>query len=237
METASNMIKARETDWLRGAAIGSSIAIGYIPAALTFGLLAKGTGLTLLETIAMSLFVYAGASQYMALTLIAIGTGTIEIILTTFIVNIRHLLMSASIRAKMEDTHPVKRAITAFGITDEVFALVTSQDRRLTNGFVIGVAVIAYVSWVVHSAVGYIVGSALPATLQQGMGVALYAMFIALLIPSVRKHRSVLILAGTAALLNGLFSLFFPSGWSIILATLIASVGYEIGKAKKGARA
>lgn len=225
LETTAS--KKVSSSFSQGLLTGSSIAIGYLPAALTFGLLAKGTGLTLIETIAMSLFVYAGATQYMALNLIALGTGAVEIIFTTFIVNIRHLLMSAAVRGKVEDDHPLIKAIYSFGITDEVFAVITTKQGAIKTGFVFGVAVMAYLSWTINSAIGYVVGAFLPTTLQESMGIALYAMFIALLMPSMKKHRKVVLLAGSAAVFNTLFSLLLPSGWSIILATLCAAAGIE----------
>ncbi|WP_078555295.1 AzlC family ABC transporter permease [Bacillus alkalicellulosilyticus] len=212
----------------KGLLAGIGIAIGYTPAALTFGLLAKSTGLTFYETLAMSTFVFAGAAQYMALTLIALGTGAFEIIFTTFIVNIRHLLMSASVSEKIERTHPLKKATMAFGITDEVFAVTATQQGKVTSSFVIGVAAISYGSWVINSGLGYAAGSILPNVLQESMAIALYAMFIALLMPSLKRHRKVLSLAIIAAMLNLLFSLFMPNGWSIICATLVSAVGVEV---------
>lgn len=211
----------------RGLLAGIGIAIGYLPAAVTFGLLAKATGLTLLETMAMSIFVFAGAAQYMALNLIALGTGAFEIIFTTFIVNIRHLLMSASVSEKVEDDHPIIKAIYSFGITDEVFAVTTTQDGKVKTGFIFGVALMAYSSWVINSGVGHLVGSILPETLQQSMAIALYAMFIALLMPSLKRHRKVVSLAIFAALLNSVLGLFIPSGWAIICATVISCVVIE----------
>ncbi len=225
---STTAIPTQRSSFSQGLLAGSSIAIGYLPAALTFGLLAKSTGLSFIETMAMSLFVYAGAAQYMALNLIALGTGAFEIIFTTFIVNIRHLLMSASVREKVEDDPPVIKALYSFGITDEVFAVTTTQDGRIKTGFVIGVATIAYLSWVINSGIGYFVGTVLPTTLQDSMTIALYAMFIALLMPSLKKHRKVLALAGSAAVLNSLFSMILPNGWSIIVATLISAAGIEL---------
>ncbi len=216
-----------KTPFLQGVLAGTSIAIGYVPAALAFGLLAKGTGLSFMETVAMSLFVYAGAAQYMALNLIAIGTGAFEIIFTTFIVNIRHLLMSASVREKIEDDHPLIKATYAFGITDEVFAVTTTRAGTIKTGFIFGVALIAYASWCINSGIGYLVGSFLPTTIQESMGIALYAMFIALLMPALKKQRKVAVLATSAAVFNCLLSLFLPGGWSIILATLLSSAGVE----------
>ena len=217
----------QKSSFSKGLLAGSSIAIGYLPAALTFGLLAKSTGLAFWETVAMSLFVFAGAAQYMALNLIALGTGAFEIIFTTFIVNIRHLLMSASVRERVEDDHPLIKALYSFGITDEVFAVTTTQEGTVRTGFVAGVAIMAYSSWVINSGLGYLVGSILPVALQQSMGIALYAMFIALLMPSLKRQRKIVFLAVSAAVFNSLFSLVLPSGWSIIAATLLASAGIE----------
>jgi 4-azaleucine resistance transporter AzlC len=231
---STTALPTQRSSFSKGLVVGSSIAIGYLPAALTFGLLAKSTGLSFFETMAMSLFVYAGAAQYMALNLIAIGTGAFEIIFTTFIVNIRHLLMSASVRERIEDDHPIVKSLYSFGITDEVFAVTTTQEGPIKSGFVIGVATIAYISWVVNSGVGYFVGTILPATLQESMAIALYAMFIALLMPSLKKHRKVVSLAVSAAVLNSLFSLILPSGWSIIAATLLASAAAEFFAQKGG---
>ncbi|MCM3759846.1 AzlC family ABC transporter permease [Alkalihalobacillus oceani] len=227
-------LEKRKTPFTQWLLAGSSIAVGYIPAALTFGLLAKSTGLAFWETLAMSLFVYAGAAQYMALNLLAIGTGAFEIIFTTFIVNIRHLLMSASVRERVEDDHPLIKALYSFGITDEVFAVTTTREGTVKTGFVIGVSLIAYASWTVHSAVGYLVGAILPASLQQSMSIALYAMFIALLVPSLKKQRKIVVLAASAAVFNSIFSLFLPSGWSIIAATLLSAAGIEWVAGKGG---
>ncbi|MBU8908358.1 AzlC family ABC transporter permease [Desertibacillus haloalkaliphilus] len=230
---ATTSVTKPKSEFPRGVVAGIGIAIGYFPAALTFGLLAKSTGLTFLEAVLMSSFVFAGAAQYMALNLIALGTGALEIIFTTFIVNIRHLLMSASVSEKLEHDHPIKKAICAFGITDEVFAVTTTQERKVTTSFVLGVGVIAYGSWVLHSALGFLVGSALPQTIQESMAIALYAMFIALLMPSLKKHRKVVSLAISAAMFNTLFVFFLPSGWSIIAATILSSLLIELVEKKE----
>ncbi len=101
---------------------------------------------------------FAGAAQYMAINLIAIGTGAFEIIFTTCIVNIRHLLMTAAVGERVEDAHPLIKAGYAFGITDEVFAITTTKEGTVRTGFVFGVALIAYTSWNVNTLIGYAVG-------------------------------------------------------------------------------
>jgi 4-azaleucine resistance transporter AzlC len=219
-----------------GLAAGGSIAVGYMPAALAFGLLAKAGGLTLGETTAMSLLVYAGAAQYMALNLIAMGTGAVEMVLTTFIVNVRHLLMSASVSEKAEPSPAWQRAIYSFGITDEVFAVTTTREGKVPTAFIAVTGILAYSSWVLFSAIGHSAGAILPDMVQDSMGIALFAMFIALLIPSVRKSRKVLWLAVTAGVLNSLLALWIPAGWAIVVATLGSAVGVELLESK-GARA
>ena len=229
----SGSIQEKKSDYLKGLLAGVSIAIGYLPVALTYGFIAETTGLTLLETIAMSAFVFAGAAQYMSLSLIAVGTGAFEIIFTTFIINIRHLLMSTAISEKSVKDHPIIKGLYAFGMTDEVFAVSSTKEGKLTSSYILGVASIAYSSWVINSGIGYAIGTSLPATLQQSMSIALYALFIALLIPSLKKHRKIVWLAVFAAVLNSIFTLFIATGWAIIIATLVSAIVIEIIYSKK----
>jgi 4-azaleucine resistance transporter AzlC len=216
--------------WKKGIQAGLPIAIGYMPVAFTFGLLAKAAGLSLFETVGMSIIVFAGASQYIALSMIAAASGAAEMIITTFIMNIRHLLMSASLKELADEEPKWLRTIYAFFITDETFSVAaTSAEKKLTGSYLLGLGITAYSSWVIFSGVGYVMGAGLPAELQTSMGIALYAMFIALLVPAAKKSRKVIMLAGSAAVLNSLFSFvpFLNGGWGIILSTLIAAVSIE----------
>ena len=146
-----------------GIKAGSSIAIGYFPVALTFGLLAKTAGLSLIEATAMSIFVYAGASQYMALSLITAGVAPLLIVTSTFVVNIRHFLMTAALNEKMQPARKWVKATYAFGITDETFSmLATGKKGKIPTAFAFGVALIAYGSWVIFTAIGHVIGANLP---------------------------------------------------------------------------
>ncbi|WP_096435770.1 AzlC family ABC transporter permease [Alteribacter populi] len=212
----------------KGLLDGLSIAIGYMPVAVTFGLIAGSTGLTVAEAVLMSILVFAGAAQYMALSMIALGTGAIEIVLATFIVNLRHLLMSASINERAEKGDRKLRALYAFGMTDEVFAVTSTKNKPIKAYYIIGVAAIAYVSWVGFTAVGFYMGSFLPLIVQESMAIALYGLFIALLIPSIKKEgKMVLILASLGAIFHSVFALFLSTGWSIMFATILAVVLYD----------
>lgn len=219
----------RDSQFRRGIQAGLSIAIGYMPIAMTYGLLAKTTGLSLFETFAMSIFVFAGAAQFIALNMIALGAGAFEMIFTTFIVNIRHMLMTASINEKAMDDPPILKAFYAFGVTDETFAVSATREGKLSAPFMFGVNLIAYSSWVSFSGIGFLVGASLPSVLQESMGIALYAMFVGLLVPSLKKHRKFVVLAGAAAILNSIFTaLQLSTGWAIVLATLLSATGVEL---------
>ncbi|WP_456275958.1 AzlC family ABC transporter permease [Bacillus sp. AK128] len=221
-------IDKKPSSFTYGLQAGITIGIGYMPIALAFGLLAKATGLTVTETFLMSLLVFAGASQYMSLSLLSLGTGAFEIVLTTFIVNIRHFLMSASLYEKLEDAPKPIKALYSFGITDETFSVVATREGKVSTGFMFGVISVSYGSWVINSVIGYLIGSSLPSTLQESMGIALYAMFIALLVPSLKKQKKVVYLAGLAAILNTIFYQFMAPGWAIVSATLLSSLVVEV---------
>ena len=170
----------------------------------------------------MSALVFAGASQFVAVNLLATGAGLGEIILTTFLVNIRHLLMGAALAPRLR-RQPVKvKSIIAFGVTDETFSVVSMYPAKNSNpGFVAGVNTIAYLGWVLGTACGSLMVKGLPALLQSSMGLALYAMFIGLLVPAVKKSLRLLLIALVAMFVNLLFSQFISPGWSIVLGTVI----------------
>ena len=213
----------------KGVQSGISIAIGYAPIALTFGLLAKTTGLTIGETALMSLLVFAGAAQYISLSLLTLGTGIFEIVLTTFIVNIRHFLMSTSLNEKWDDEQAANKVMLSFGITDETFSVAAVREEKVTSGYMLGLISVSYASWVICSGLGHLIGASLPQTLQESMSVALYAMFVGLLVPSMKKSAKVVFLAALAASFNTIFTLTntLSTGWAIVLSTLLSAVIVE----------
>lgn len=228
-------IGRESSEFKKGVQAGISIGIGYFPIALTFGLLAKTSGLSIYETVLMSLIVFAGASQYISLVLIANGTGIFEIILTTFIVNIRHFLMCTTLNEKCEEDHLFNKIIYSFGITDETFSVAATREGRVTTGFMFGLISIAYSSWVVCSGMGHLIGASLPQTLQESMGVALYAMFIGLLVPSMKKSIKVIFLAVLGAIFNSIFTIghIMAQGWAIVTSTLLSAIIIEVAEVMK----
>ncbi|MBB5354193.1 4-azaleucine resistance transporter AzlC [Anoxybacillus mongoliensis] len=209
-----------------GVKAGIAIAIGYAPVALTFGLLAKSTGLSIIETTLMSIIVFAGAAQYISLNLISLGTGAFEIIFTTFILNIRHFLMSASLNEKVEHDALWKKALYAFGITDETFSVAAMKEGTVSASYMFGLIFISYSSWVVNSAIGHVVGAYLPENVQLSLSVALYAMFVGLLVPAIKTEQKALWLAISSGLINCILLLWLhvPKGWAIVISTILSAI-------------
>ncbi|MDF2535040.1 MAG: putative branched-chain amino acid transporter [Bacillales bacterium] len=213
---------------LKGVGDGLPLAIGYIPIAVAFGLLAHSTGLTLIESVLMSGIVFAGASQFMALNLFMVSSHY-EIILATFVLNLRHFMMATTIRKTSNPLSLLSKLLIGATLTDESFSVAATQRKPLDNLYMIGLNVTGYLSWVIFSFVGYAFGGILPESLQESSGIALYAMFVGILAPSAKLSRKVLFLAILSATLNTIFTEFslLSSGWSIILATLFSAVSIE----------
>lgn len=214
-----------------GLIAGIPIAIGYIPIAIAFGLLAKSTGMPSYATILMSFIVFAGASQFVGVNLLALGVGYPEIILTTFILNSRHFLMSASLSQKVEQNTSKKwLSLISFGITDETFMIASLRpEKKLPPSFLFGVNLIAFSSWNIGTWIGVFLGAGLPESVQSSMGIALYVMFIGLLIPSIKKSRPYLIITIIAILISSAIHWIPPfsslsSGWSIIITAILAAL-------------
>lgn len=213
----------------QGMSAGFPILLGYLPIAITYGVLAKQTGLSLLEITMMSVFVFAGASQFMAVNMIAVGSGVMEIVIATFVLNFRHFVMSLSFMNRLRHIKVGEKAFLSLGLTDETFAVsaLNPEKAKERKGilFYAGLILTAYISWIGGSLLGGLLGEVIPDKLSQSMGIALYAMFIGLLIPSVKKEWRIALVAILAMLINGLMSLFMSEGWAIVCGTVIGGLG------------
>lgn len=202
---------------------GIPIFIGYVPAAIAFGILSKGCEITLLESFLFSAVVFAGASQFIALNLLMTGMGPGGIILTTLLVNFRHFLMSAYLSTRVEKIARRYKFLMAFGVTDEVFSVLSFKKGRLSKNFIFIIELSAYSGWVSGTITGYVMGGFLPEILTKSMGVALYALLLAILLPEMKKSTKAIILTLASGILNTLLIKLdiFPAGWTIIVCILI----------------
>lgn len=199
--------------------------LSYIPVAMSCGLLAKSSGISFIETTSMSFFVYAGASQFMAIDMIVQGLSYGSIILATFLLNLRHLMMSASLSLEFKDIDRKYIPLVAFGLTDESFSLISFHKKDLTLPFTLSLFFSAHAAWWGGNIIGYLVGEVLPESLQSSMGVGFYAMFAGLLFSQVKGNRKILVIALLSmAIYIFIYGLkIMDSGWDIILGIIISS--------------
>ncbi|MBS1250886.1 MAG: Inner membrane protein YgaZ [Chloroflexi bacterium] len=212
---------------LAGIKTGSPIAMGYIPIAIAFGALAAKAQMTVEESVMMSIFVFAGASQFIAASMILAGAGPGQIVLTTFFVNLRHLIMSMAVHEQFKPFPKAWKIGLSFWITDETFATLTlkseAEKENITPFFAAGLMGVAYLAWVAGTALGGLGAKIIPPGISAGMTVGLYAMFIGLLVPHVRQSLKIGAVALLSMFLNTVFQTFLEAGWAIVLATVLGA--------------
>ena len=220
--------KQSKYDFIDGIKKSIPIALGYFPVSFTFGLMAVNGGIPVWIVILISMTNLTSAGQFAGTNLIIAGAGYVEITVTTFVINIRYMLMSLSLSQKIaQGISNAKRWSMSFGITDETFTVAAMEEKDITFSFMLGLEILPYLGWALGTASGAIICTFLPETLQNSMGIALYAMFIALVIPAAKKSKAALLVAACAICISSLikwipiFS-FISGGWRIIIATVIA---------------
>lgn len=212
-----------KSDILKGIKSGFPIFIGYFAMSVAYGIIAKGTGFTCFEAIFFSTIVYAGAGQYITLNLLNSGAAMGQIVVTIFLINFRHFLMSASLSAKLKDRKLLP--LLSFGITDESFAVAYLNGDNLSSYFTIALNTTSHSGWILGSAVGFLAGNFLPAKLQTILTLSLYIMFIGILVPAVKREFKVLYVILIAGLINVSLGFLIPSGnWNLIISIIIASI-------------
>lgn len=235
-------------EFVRGIKRGFPICLGYIPVSFTFGLIAVKMGFTPAQATLISLTNMASAGQFAGIRLIEGGAPYIELIITTFVINLRYFLMSLSLSQKVNPEMPFyKRAIMAYCITDEVFALASMEPEDVTFPFFGGLMLTPILGWTSGTLLGAIASNLLSPMLQGCMGIALYCMFIAIIIPPARKSRKVALAVVIAAALSCIFK-YVPGintlskvgggGWSIITAAILgAAICASIKEVKRRRKA
>ncbi|MGE5380783.1 MAG: AzlC family ABC transporter permease [Methylocystaceae bacterium] len=215
------------------------IIVGVIPFGITCGIMALQAGLTPAETLLMSMLVFAGAAQFIAITMIGSGVVSLGVItFTTLLVNLRHLLMGASLAPYMLKLPRPVQVFLAFGMVDETYALTISRTNRTgySANYQSGANLTAYVVWNISTAVGISLGSHIGDPMTWGLDFAMPATFLALLVPRLTNLKAVIVClcAGLVAVLG---ALYLSGAWYIIIACLTASLigGLLEGGAKDAA--
>jgi len=206
---------------------GVPIALGYLSVSFGFGIMAVKSGLSAAAASAISATNLTSAGQAAGVSIIAAGGTLIEMILAQLTINLRYALMALSLSQKLDKSFTTpKRLIASYGITDEIFAVASAQPERLTPGYMYGMILVAFLGWVSGTILGAAAGELLPASVTNAMGIVLYGMFIAIIIPPSRKEKSVLTVVIIAALISILFKYLITvisGGFAIIISAVIAS--------------
>ena len=220
----------RRQEFQDGLRDGVPIAAGYFSVSFSFGIMALGGGLSIFQAALTSLTNMTSAGQFAGLQIIIAGGTLLEMAATQLIINLRYALMSLSLSQKLsKDVTLWQRFVIAFANTDEIFAVAMSHQRELTFSYIIGLQILPIVGWTAGTACGAAAGSMLPAAVNSALSVALYGMFLAVVIPAAKKARPVLITALLAAALSCILY-YVPwfsgvsAGMSIILCTVVASL-------------
>lgn len=207
---------------------GIPISLGYLSVSFGFGIKAVSAGLSVLASSLISATNLTSAGQVAGVDIIAVGGTIIEMILVQLTINIRYSLMALSLSQKLDGKFTfLHRLIASYGITDEIFAVCSAQKQKLTPAYMYGMILISAVGWVTGTALGATAGQLLPESISNALGIVLYGMFMAVIIPPARKKHSVFIVVLVSALISVLFKYLVTavsSGFAVIISAVVASI-------------
>lgn len=218
-----------ENRFTQGIKDSIPIGLGYISVSFTFGMMCVSAGIPVEIAVIISLTNVTSAGQFSGLTMILETAPLMEVALAQLIINLRYALMSLSLSQKVDKKMSTwTRALISFGITDEIFALASSTYERVGKNYMFGLISFPIFCWCLGTLLGGVATTLMPETIREALGIAIYGMFLAIIIPPAKKLvnvRKVLILS---ILLSCLFEIIRPwfsvsSGFVIIICTLIAA--------------
>lgn len=219
----------KNNSFLKGITEGFAICIGYLSVAFAFGIFAVENGLSSLEAILISMTNVTSAGQLAGVPIIASGGTLIEVAVTQLIINLRYSLMSVSLSQKLDkNVRMIDRFIIAFVNTDEVFAVASSQKGTVGRKYLYGLILTPYIGWSLGTAIGAIAGNILPPIVISSLGIAIYGMFVAIVVPAIKTSKSTAMCVFIAVILSCIFK-YTPvlnkvsGGFVIIICAVVAS--------------
>ncbi len=211
----------------RGLVHGIPIAMGYLSVSFGFGIKAIRLGLPVWAAIGISLTNLTSAGQVAGVEIIAAAGTMVEMIITQLVINIRYALMGISLSQKLDGSFTTgKRMLLSFGITDEVYAMAASQPGLIGAPYMAGLIITPIIGWTSGTALGTLAGELLPTMITDALGLLLYGMFLAIILPPAREDRRILLVILFAAAFSCLFRYAMPwlsSGFAVIISALFAS--------------
>lgn len=225
------MEKCKNLNFNKGLKDGLPIGLGYLSVAFAFGVQASLLGIPVYISAIISMTNLTSAGQLAGITVIAALGSVAEMLLTQAVINSRYFLMSVSLSQKLDSSFTLsKRVLLSAFITDEIFAVASSQKETLNTKYFLALAVLPYCGWTLGTVLGAFAGDVLPIEIQSALGVALYAMFIAIIIPPSTKKVSVISVVAVSAGLSCLFY-YAPTlknevsqGISVVICALVSSI-------------
>lgn len=213
----------------QGIKDGIPICLGYLSVSFAFGIFCIEQGLTVLEALLISMTCVTSAGQLAAVPIMASCGSLIELALAQIIINLRYSLMSISLSQKLDETFNARRRCAiSFMVTDEIFGVASSQDGKPPKEYFYGLMFTPWFGWATGTLVGAAAGNILPEIVITALAVAIYGMFVAIVVPPARDNRNVLYCVLTAIALSCIFA-FVPflkvvqSGFVIIICSVVAS--------------
>ena len=219
----------KKKQFQKGIVDGFPICLGYLSVSFAFGIFAVENGLSIAEALLISMTCVTSAGQLAAVPIIALGGGLLELAVSQLVINMRYALMSVSLSQKFDEKVTLKdRFAIAFVNTDEVFAVSSSQKGSVSKWYMYGLELTPWVGWAAGTLLGAVAGNVLPQIVTSSLGVAIYGMFIAIVLPEMRKSRPTALCVALAVALSCLFWFVpalkaIPSGFTIILCAVISS--------------
>lgn len=220
--------------FLKGIKDGLPICFGYLSVAFAFGITCIGNGLSIFEAVAISMTNVTSAGQLAGVPIIVAGGSFLELAIAQFVINLRYSLMSVSLSQKFSKSIRLfDRFILAFVNTDEVFGVASAQEGKLERSYMYGLIITPYVGWSTGTLLGAVAGDILPAMVTSALGIAIYGMFIAIVLVPSKKSKSTAFCVLFAIALSCLFYYTpglkdIPQGFTIIICAVIASVLFSI---------
>ena len=215
--------------WKQGLQDGIPIALGYVSVSFAFGMMASNQGIPVWASVLISFSNLTSAGQFAGLGIIAANGSMMEMALSQFVINLRYFLMSLSLTQKLDEkTKTLQRAVIAHGITDEIFALSSSKPKKVGFLYMISLMFLPILGWIGGTFLGATASTLLPVILRDSLGIMIYGMFLAIIIPPCRTSKNIRIVVLMAAVTSCLFQVLsayisIGSGFVIILCTLFAA--------------
>ena len=213
----------------QGIRHGIPIGLGYLSVSFAFGMKAVGDGLTVLQAVLISMTNLTSAGQIAALPLMVTGASLAEMALTQLTINLRYALMSLSLGRKLDGSMgTLQRLVFSFANTDEIFAVASSQPGKVGKAYLYGLMIAPWIGWSLGTLLGAAAGTLLPVFVRNALGIAIYGMFLAIILPPARKDRPVRMVVIAAVALSLCFR-YVPglntvsSGFVIIICGVLAA--------------